>query len=206
MSQFKECNEVLNDLGNEFKLSDFEHNWIENNFFEIQSDHIPIICNSLNNYYKRKFEQSENENIRHSEINLIIESIQSNLISSGYNHSASLESLQNFKIVQITLKHFLTELLNETKIIKKKSDRVKQNPSFQSYEISLILNQLIENGVFSPDATKAEIAEAFSFLTGYHTKTLQNGLGQKSLETYSAKQYTVSVRRLFDSIIKTLNS
>jgi hypothetical protein len=201
MNQLKTCDEVLKDLGVKFKFQEFEQEWINNNYFEISQKHISKIVDGVTNYYKQLLLESEDENATNWEIEyLISNSMQSNeaLVHQIY---ADRKSIMNFSIIRERLVEALNELL-KTNI---SNEKTKIQTKFHCYEISILLNHLIKNKVFSEEATKAEISTAFAKLTGYNSKTIQNNLGKKALESYAAGQYKVKVKNLLRGILNSMD-
>jgi hypothetical protein len=201
MNQLKTCDEVLKDLGVKFKFQEFEQAWINNNYFEISQKHISKIVDGVTNYYKHLLLESEDENATNWEIEyLISNSIKSNE-SITYQIYADRKSFMNFSITRERLVEALNELLKTNITLEK----TKIQSKFHCYEISILLNYLIKNKVFSEEATKSEISAAFAKLTGYNSKTIQNNLGEKALESYEAGEYKVKLKNLLKGILKSLD-
>ena len=201
MNQLKTCDEVLKDLGVKFKFQEFEQEWINNNYFEISQKHISKIVDGVTNYYEDLLLESEDENATNWEIEyLISNSMQSNeaLVHQIY---ADRKSIMNFSITRERLVEALNELLKTNISIEKTKIKTK----FHCYEISILLNHLIKNKVFSEEATKAEISAAFAKFTGYNSKTIQNNLGKKALENYEAGQYKRNVKNLLRDILNSMD-
>ncbi len=199
MSTMKTMEEILVELGDVFGLSQFEQKWIENHFFEIPNESISRIKNSILQYAILDINNSSDEHLRLSKLNEIREALTNHTTLENFKLFGSKETYSNFKIILSSIEIGLTEFFESKKTNSKSKKQLPQS-KFHSYEISLIVAKLFEFEVFSPDVKKAEIADAFSKLTGYDSKTIQNGIGEKSLKSYDAEQYKGRVKNLFKTI------
>lgn len=199
MSKMKSIKEILVELGDVFGLSQFEQKWIENQFFEIPNESISHIKNSILQYAVLDINNSSDEHLRLSKLNEIREALTNPITLQNFKLYGSKETYSNIKVMLSSIEIGLTEFF-ESKKTNSKSKKPLPQSKFHSYEISLIVAKLYESEVFSPDVKKAEIAEAFSKLTGYDSKTIQNGIGEKSLKSYDAEQYQGRVKNLFKTI------
>ena len=203
MSTMKTMEEILVELGNVFGLSQFEQKLIDNNLFEIQKELIIPVKNSILQFLISEINNSGDEHLKQSKLKEIKESLSNQESLTNIKSLASKESMINYKMILSSIEIGLTEFF-ESKKTNSKSNKQPQHSKFHSYEVSLIVAKLFEFEVFSPDVKKAEIADAFSKLTGYNSKTIQNGLGDKALKSYDAQQYTRNVKNLFKTIANSL--
>ena len=203
MSTMKTMEEILVELGNVFGLSQFEQKLIDNNLFEIQKELIIPVKNSILQFLISEINNSGDEHLKQSKLKEIKESLSNQESLTNIKSLASKESMINYKMILSSIEIGLTEFF-ESKKTNSKSNKQPLHSKFHSYEVSLIVAKLFEFEVFSPDVKKAEIADAFSKLTGYNSKTIQNGLGDKALKSYDAQQYTRNVKNLFKTIANSL--
>jgi hypothetical protein len=203
MSTMKTMEEILVELGDVFGLSQFEQKLIDNNLFEIQKELIIPVKNSILQFLISEINNSGDEHLKQSKLKEIKESLSNQESLTNIKSLASKESMINYKMILSSIEIGLTEFF-ESKKTHSKSNKQPLHSRFHSYEVSLIVAKLFEFEVFSPDVKKAEIADAFSKLTGYNSKTIQNGLGDKALKSYDAQQYTRNVKNLFKTIANSL--